>query len=373
MAKGIKYYSLREVKRQGKRDGRDWQWKPWRPFPGWPLWETKEPDPPVAQKEPSQYESKLISIAHENLERIANDWAKEDEKLTEEYCNAKDKKEALESKIAKEYKEHKEAIENYEKAKRAFSEFPPRWIPLGVYWLIFGLVILGEGLFNYYVFQLFGQTPTETFLMAGAIIVTVAFCSEVIGHNLKREKKEALARFLNGLMVAVVAIVLVGIAILRETFLEATRTTGIFNIPLNPVIATIIFITFNLAFFIGLTYLSYTEARTNPEAYRKAKKAYKDALKNLKKEGEDVEKLAEELAEAVERFNKAHSAREHTFETYKHRSEEERDIWVSYVRAYRHANMSARRDKTLPESFKVDPETLIKIPDVFKTLDWSCP
>lgn len=103
MAKGIKYYRLRKVKRQGKRDGRDWQWKPWRPFPGWPLWETKEPDPPVAQKEPSQYESKLISIAHENLERIANDWAKEDEKLTEEYCNAKDKKEALESKIAKEY------------------------------------------------------------------------------------------------------------------------------------------------------------------------------------------------------------------------------------------------------------------------------
>lgn len=72
MAKRVKYYrlSLREVKRQGKKDGRDWQWKPWRPLPsGWPFWESKEPDPPVNQKEPSQYEAKLISLAHKNLKK----------------------------------------------------------------------------------------------------------------------------------------------------------------------------------------------------------------------------------------------------------------------------------------------------------------
>jgi len=86
-----------------------------------------------------------------------------------------------------------------------------------------------------------------------------------------------------------------------------------------------------------------------------------------------VEAVVKELAEAEERFNKAHSEREHTFERYKHKAEAERDSWVSYIRTYRHANMSARKDKTLPESFKVDPETLIKIPAVFENPDWSCP
>jgi hypothetical protein len=87
MQKPIKYLSLREVRSQGKRDGRPWRWK-FMP-PSWPFWETKEPDPPVNQKEPSQYESKLISIAHENLERIGSQWSDEDEKLTSEYCISK--------------------------------------------------------------------------------------------------------------------------------------------------------------------------------------------------------------------------------------------------------------------------------------------
>jgi tetratricopeptide (TPR) repeat protein len=371
MARRTKYYSLREVKRQGKKDGRSWRWK-FMP-PTWPFWESKESDPPVNQKEHSQYEAKLISIAHENLERIGIEWSKEDEKLTTEYCNAKSEKERLDEKIDEEMEEHKDAITAYEKAKKVFFDFSPRWIPLFLYWLIFGFVVLGEGIFNYYVFQLFGQEPIETLLMAGAIIVTVVFASEVVGHNLKKEKKAGLDRFLNGLMVTVVVIVLVGIAVLRETFLEASKATGIFDIPLNPSVATGIFITFNLVFFVGLTYLSYTEARKNPEDYRKAKKAYKEALKAVKEKGVDVEEIAEELAEAEERFNNAYSAREHTFEIYRHRAEEERDIWVRYIRGYRHANMGVRKDKTLPESFKVDPETLIKISPVLETLDWSCP
>lgn len=367
----IKYYSPGEVKQQGKKDGRSWKWK-FMP-PSWPFWETKDPDPPVNQKEHSQYEAKLISVAHENLERIGNEWSKEDEKLTAEYCNAKNKKEDLESQIEEDSEEHKDAIIQYEKAKITFFNFPPRWVPLTVYWLIFGFVAIGEGFFNYYVFQIFGQEEFETFLMAGAIIVTLLVASELLGHHLKKETKSSMDKFMIGLMTIFAFAALSAFAIVRETFFEASQSAGAFNIPISPIVLAGIFITLNFAFFVGLTYLSYTEARKKPGDYRKAKKGYEEGLKAVKEKGQDVEAVAKELAAAEERFNNAYSTRKHTFERYKHRSEEERDCWVSYVRTYRHANISARRDKTLPESFKIDPESLIKIPAVFEKVDWECP
>lgn len=174
-------------------------------------------------------------------------------------------------------------------------------------------------------------------------------------------------------MTAIALAALSAFAILRERFFEASQTAGILNIPINPTVLAGILIIFNFVFFIGLIYLSYTEARSDPEGYRKAEREYKEADDALKEAGEDVEKIAEELAEAEERFTNAHSARKHTFEMYRHMAEAERDIWVSYIRTYRHGNMSARKEKTLPESFKVNPETLIKIPSALETLDWECP
>ncbi|MEW6213986.1 MAG: hypothetical protein AB1478_02085 [Nitrospirota bacterium] len=366
-----KYYSLRKVKRQGKKDGRSWKWK-FMP-PTWPFWETKDPDPPVNQKEHSQYEAKLISLAHGNFERLGEEWSKEDEKLTQEYCNAKGEKEDFELQIEKESEQYKDAIIQYKKAKNIFFNYPPRWVPLLIYWFIFGFVAIGEGLFNYYVFQIFGQKETETFLMASAIILALLIASELLGHHLKKEEKSSLDRFMIGFMITIALAALSAFAILRETFFEASPTAGAFNIPINPTVLAGIFITFNFAFFVGITYLSYTEARKNPEDYRKAKKTYEEALKAVKEKGEDVERVAKELSEAEERFNNAYSAREHTFERYKHMAEGERDGWVRYIRTYRHANMSVRKYKTSPESFKIDPETLIKIPAAFENLDWSCP
>ncbi len=367
MARGIKYYSIREVKRQGKKDGRNWRWK-FMP-PSWPFWESKEPDPPVHQKEHSQYEAKLISIAHENLEKIGSEWAKEDEKLMPEYCNAKAEKERLEEKISTETNEHKDAILAHETTKRVFFNFPPRWIPLFLYWLIFIAIGCGEGYFNYFVFQMFGEEEWKTYIMAGAIILLIPLAAEILGHSIKKEMKTNTDK--SGILISltIVILLLICLAVLREAFFEATQV----KIKMTPTSLALILIVFNLAIFFIMTFLSYLEARKNPEDYRKAKKAYHEALKNLKERGEDVEKIAEELAEAEEKFNNAHSKRESGFEGYSHLAEAERDSWVSYIRTYRHGNMSARKEKALPESFKVDPETLIKIPDALMNLDWECP
>ena len=368
MVRRVKYYSLREVRRAGKKDGRNWRWK-FLP-PSWPFWESKDPDPPVAQKEPSQYEANLISVAHQNLERIGHEWSREEEKLIKEYCNAKAKKEELEQRLIDETAGHQEAIVTFVKAKEDFLKYSPRWIPLWLYWLIFISITFGEGVFNYFVFQIFGEEEWKTWIMAGAIILVIPLASELIGHHLKKAAKSIADKLWISLNATIVIALLTGIAILRETFFEASEYI---KVPINPTTLTGILILLNLGIFVVLTYLSYTEARGNPEEYRKVRKAYEEASMAVKRESGDMERVAEDLSEAKDGFNEAHSARKHTFEGYKHQAEGERDGWASYIRTYRHANKSVRKNKTEPDSFNVDPETFIKIPPVFETLDWSCP
>jgi len=367
MAKGIKYYSLREVRRAGKRDGRSWRWK-FMP-PSWPLWETKEPYPPINQEEPSEYEAKLISISHENLEKIGSEWAKEDEKLMQDYCNAKAEKERLEEKINNEMAEHKDAILDYEKTRKKFLEFSPRWIPLFLYWMIFIAIGCGEGYFNYFVFQMFGEEERKTYIMAGEIILLIPLSAELLGHSIKKEMKTNIDKMGITISFTIVILLLICLAVLREAFFEASQV----KINMRPTTLALILIVFNLAIFFIMTFLSYLEARKNPEDYRKAKKAYHKALTYFKEKDAYVKSVAKDLAAAEERFNNAHSKRESTFEKYKHLAEAERDRWVSYIRTYRHGNMTARKEKNLPESFRVDPETLIKIPDALINLDWGCP
>jgi hypothetical protein len=363
----IKHLSLREVRRTGRKDGRNWKWR-FLP-PSWPLWESKEPDPPITQKEPSQYESNLISITNQGLERLGEEWCKEDEKLKPEYCNAKDEKERLEEKIREETEQHKTAILTFESAKKKFEEFPPRWISQWLYWTIVLAIVTAEGLFNYFVFQMFGQEEWETYLMAGGVILVMPLASELLGHSLKKKERSLTDNVLMGLAIVVVIALLACLGILRETFFEASRSA---TIPMSPTTLAIILIVFNLAIFVVLTYLSYLESRADPEGYRKACRAYKGAKEALRKEGGDVDRVAGELAKAEDRLNKAVSARELTFGRYTQKAEIERDVGVSYIRNYRHANMEARKDRTLPESFRVDPETLVAIPSILHDIDWDC-
>lgn len=368
MAKGIEYISFRKVRRQGKKDGRSWRWK-FLP-PSWPFWESKDPDPPVDQAEPSQYEANLLSVSHKDMQKMAVEWAQKDEKMLPEYRNAKADKERLEEKIEKEMGEHKDSILSYESAKKAFFGFAPRRIPQLVYWLIFAIVGVGEGFFNFFVFQMFGEEAWKTYMMAGAIILLIPLAAEILGHFLKKEKKTLTDNILITVSFATVASLLVTLALLREAFFEASQL----HINMSSDKLAGILIIFNVVIFVIMTVLSYAEARTRPEEYRQAKREYEEALKNIREKGADVEKVTEELTRAEERLVNARTARESTFARYRHLVEAERDIWESYIRTYRHANMSARQGTALPESFKVNPETLIDVPDVFeKPLDWTCP
>jgi hypothetical protein len=363
-----RYYTEKKVRRQGKLDGRDWQWKPWRPFPGWPMWEEKDPEPMPNSATQSHYEAQIIIDANSMLEHVAESWHREDEKLGPEYGAAKDQLAQLNKEMSSETQEYQDAIKPHEDAKNAFLNYPPRWIPLWFYYLIFTVITAGEGFFNYFVFQMFGEEGWQTAIMASAIVLTMPLASELIGHFLKKEEKTSLDKtFIIG-GIAVVAGLMVVMAVLRESFFEATKALS--GIPLSPTAVSLILIVFNLAIFFVLTFLSYAESRIDPESYRKAKDKCQKAIENLNKQEGDVKSLTPALKSAIERLARAQVRREAAFNKYVSMAEKERDSWVAYIRMYRHANVTARRKHFEIISFQTDPEQHIKMPAKLTNIEW---
>jgi len=119
MAGKFYYYSIRRVKKRGKKDGRDWRWK-FFPFSK----EQKEPDPPLNQGEPSEFEKELLEAAEQNLSREAQRWAKLDEKLHKDCRDAEDRYNEAKKTLEKERKEHADSVVVYEKAQERFLNQP---------------------------------------------------------------------------------------------------------------------------------------------------------------------------------------------------------------------------------------------------------
>lgn len=361
------YYSVRKVKNKGRGDGRDWRWKSFPPK--WPFQETKQPDPPIAQEEPAEFEKELLRVANENLSRILHKWHDIDGKLTKNCVNAEDRYKAAKAGTEKEGGEHKEAINNYKSAKEIFYALPLPNIPAKLFWVVFVIITVAEIAFNALVFDVFGQSKIHTYIMAIGLMIAIPWLSDFIGKKLRVEKKSQTTIVL---MIGTGLVVFAGlgvIAILREKFFEANKIVEALGIrwDTNSIILT--FFVVNIVLFVSVIVLAYEAGHKNPSEYRRLKRNYDKAKKILRSDAKNYEDAAEELANTKIEFNKAHTEREHEYEKIRAKANEERDGWMSLLQIYRAANMEARKDKTKPKSFNTDPEELVKLPDEFQKLD----
>ena len=364
------WYTIRKVRKAGRLAGREWKWK--RPFllSGWPLTTTDQPYPPPDQKESPQYELSLVVKANEKIRSLAQCWQKEDEKLKPAYCHAKAHKEAVAMKYDKEFKEHKGAIEKFKAAQKTFMDFPPPFMPIIAFWILFTVITAGEGLFNYFVFQMFGENGWQTLSMAAAIVVLIPLASELCGHYLKKTTKTSTDWFGIITSVSVIALLLIMLAVLRESFFEMTQD----KMPLSPTTLAMILIVFNVAIFIVLTFLAYAQSRPDPDAYNIVKEQYNNAYQNLKKQGGDVSGILPILARAEEEYNKLRALRSVRHKKYHEMAEVEKRGWIALIYEYRDANMRFRESKQEPKCFKIDLSThaSLAIPESLTKIDWNC-
>jgi TRAP-type C4-dicarboxylate transport system permease small subunit len=362
---------MRKVRKQAKLDGREWQWnKPF--FLRWPLIKDHTPYPLQAQETCSQYELSLVKRAHENIRRNSEAWRREDEKLKPAYCTAKRNVEALKKTLDKEEKEAQGVIKPFKDALNAFMNFPPPFMPLIAYAIIYAIITLGEGYFNYYVFQMFGESEAGTWLMAFGIIATIPVAAHLCGHMLKKNLKTPIDWGVMIVSVCAVVGLLIVLAILREAFFETNQTQ--YNIALSPATVAMILIVFNITIFVVMTFLSYMQSRPDPEAYKTAKNQLKSAYQNMKKQGIDVKKIQPRLEAAAKEYSRIAALRSATQKKYYESAIKAKEGWIALVYEYRHTNMRYRDNKEEPKCFIIDlsrHESLV-IPDALIELDMDC-
>jgi hypothetical protein len=238
-----------------------------------------------------------------------------------------------------------------------------------LFWIFFLIITVAELAFNALVFNVFGQSRPQTFIMAIGVMVAMPWLSDFIGKKLRMKNKSKTTIVLMTGAALVVLAGLIVIVVLRENIFEANKVVEALDIRWD--INSIVFALFivNILLFAAIVVLAYQAGHKDPLKYKQTKREFEDGANKLKAEAADLEEAAEGLANARIEFNRTHSERVDEFEKIKYKAEEERDIWIELVQLYRTSNMVVRRDKTRPKSFLVELEWLILIPEILQNLD----
>jgi hypothetical protein len=361
--KEIKYISHRDVKKKGKKDGREWKWR----F-GWPLREPKEPAPRIEQTEPCSYELELARTADQDLKFVKTEWEELDKKLLRDFREAKKEYEVLTQREKREHQEHQVAFQEYSEARKEYDKMPAPHLSPGIYRLLMLVFFICEFPINSLVLAIFGRGLIETYIMAGAICGGILWMSHLAGSNLKKAVKN-WAAIIAGF--AVTGGLLIVISILREKYFEAQKVQEVLGISISSTMLTIIFILVNLFIFVFATWSAYESSYAEPDKHNVAKRRLDAASTAVAKEGSEAVEAKNLLDAAYVKFNNALTLRKKTFELKKSEADASLSTYEALVHGYRDANLSARKSKVMPESFKKDPKEHIKVTSDILTISWD--
>lgn len=363
-------YTYRSVRREGKKEGRDWRWKFWPPK--WPFREAKEPIPPLDQSEPTQYEVNLKEVSEADMQIIADDWGEEDRKLKPDYCRARTEYKNAEKSFAKESAEANIARQIFNTINEKFSDIPHPSLHPKIMLMFLILIAIFEYPLNSLIFQIFGQGKAETYVMAGVIAGGVPFAAHFMGKRLKQEMKSRTDIWLLILTPMSIIALLAVVSYLRSIFLEVEDVVTMIGVEMSFSTSNILFLVINMAVFFIAMIISYEGSYSNDVKYKDLRKRYTDTLKSLRKESGEEVAAARRLAKAEDMYQQARQKRQKIYEKYKEDAILVQQHVESFITLYRNANMQSRRIAAMPESFKKPPFEA-KLPEIFlKPLDWDC-
>lgn len=359
-------YTYGKVIRQGKKDGRDFEWVLW-PF-------TKRPKsrvPHAGEKEISPYEMRLKEAGDEIIKRAEDKWHKLDTDLKSKYCQSLKQVTDLRKMKDKETGEAVAAKQQYEEALNKFKSFDkPALTP---FWMMLLLIVIGIAEFplNGLVFQLFGESKFLTYMMAGIMCITIPMAAHFLGKEMRQYEKNWVH------IVAIISLVflsLAALAYIRAEYLadvlENMKKAGI-KIEITPGVAAAVFLIINMMVFFIASLVSYEGTHPQHDLYMGAKHNLKDAAMTLKKENAEAFEMESRLMAAEQEFQKISTRRQKTWSSHKARAEEVKEGMESMMAAYRHTNIAARPSDTIPPCFRL-PHPEIKIPESLTVLDSEC-
>jgi hypothetical protein len=363
------HYTLRSVRRQGRRDGREWRWKFWPP--AWFFRESKSPYPPLNQKDTALFESEIKEAFENDAGILAKEWEDLDLRLKKRYCDAHVELELADASLKRETPEAQVAEGAYKEAEKKLLDVPapavsPDWAN---FWLL--LIAAGEFPLNSMVFQLLGQEPRETYLIAAAMAIVIPLFAEVFGSALRQDSKTATDKALVALMPASALFLLGAIAYLRGEFMSLSPLLKELGFVLTRTQATALFLIMNVGLFLVASVISYESTYTDRRDYRTKHNLWKTMRAAFNKESREAREARSRYERARKELEAARQERQKKFESFLAEVRWLRESHELFIRAYRQADREARRDGQTPVCFRNSLEDANLPPSFLRDLDWS--
>ena len=245
-----------------------------------------------------------------------------------------------------------------------------------VYWALFIFLAISEFPMNSIVFDILGEAKWLTYLLAAGLCVVIPLSAPYMGIVLKRESplKHARAALIAAVLFIAVALVLIGLAYLRERFVAGSGVAELLGIKMDARMVTIVFLSINLLVFVVASFASHmTHIDVTDEQIKKyhiTRRELKEAEDLIESQGSDLESLKRAQDKVEEKISTLAVTREKVFNQYCEVAEAQRDTCQWLINVYRTMNMRVRESQEVPECFKNDLE--ISISPFDKSLDKEC-
>jgi hypothetical protein len=214
---------------------------------------------------------------------------------------------------------------------------------------------------NSIVFDILGEAKLLTYLLAAGLGVIIPLSAHYMGIILRRESPlESLKAALKaGILFILVAIVLLGLAYLREKFVAGAGVASLLGIEMDPKMVTILFLSINFLIFAVATLASYmvhidvTDEKIR--SYHITRRSMRDVEELLNDTSTSLDKLIAKRDNVEEHLSRLMVTREKIFHKNRELAEGHRDTAQWLINIYRTSNMRARKDPQMPKCFKTMP------------------
>lgn len=359
-------YTYRSVRRRGCGDGRSWRWALF--FHRLP----KQPQPLADQTDRAIFENELQQAAEADIQLLAKDWAKEDEKLKRDYCGALKEKQQAEEVLKKETAEADAARDKLGEIEGTLAELGEPAISgraRNAWLVILGLL---EFPVNYVVFQLMGESIWITALMSAGLGVLIPGLAHFTGHRFRQQQQTSKDRILLWISPFIAIGLVVFIAFWRGEFMSVNEMSHLLGLKVSPLTATLMFVLLNLAFFFLALFISYEGTHPRAAVYSRVHKHLRELRRRLAKESGEAAAAVKREESAAKALTDARARREQRFEVIRQDAHGIAQSYEHLVTVYRNASLSRRDD--VPPCFKL-PIQPAELPSIFLSdgrLDWNC-
>jgi hypothetical protein len=234
-----------------------------------------------------------------------------------------------------------------------------------VYILGMAAVFLIDVPLNIVVFNVFGESPLLTYILAGLLGILVVPAAHVLGIQLRNRINDRVIATL----AAVIPLALIfAIAFLRKDYLQQQHALAE---GLTGGAGVVIFLAFNLAIFGSGIFLSYLRHDPFGQALEEAERALRKAKAEWASAAKLLEQREQQVAAIGGRLSELRAWAEEEFVKARHRVHTQRNAYEQLMHEYAGANKVARKHTDEPVRILDDP-SLWDVPTVPPDLSADC-